>query len=151
MALRDLAGATAARGALEGAAVLLGAARRNLPVYGFDPEIWNPIQVRCRQGLGPDRFQRESDEGFGLDQDEAIARVHAARAVSSHGARPRRRTMLRALARPEGFGRAGTTRAIANARLPQPTGSERPGGLMRPIQIGRGLPVGVHRRQPVAS
>jgi hypothetical protein len=55
---------------------------------------------------------RESDEGSGLDQDEAIARVHAARAVSSHGARPRRRTMLRALARPEGVGRALATYEI---------------------------------------
>jgi predicted ATPase/DNA-binding winged helix-turn-helix (wHTH) protein len=78
MALRDLAGTTAARGALDEAAVLLGAARRNLPAYGFDPETWAPIEQRCRDGLGPARFDRLADEGFGLTHDEAVDRVHAA-------------------------------------------------------------------------
>ena len=88
MALRDLAGTTAARGALEEAAVLLGAARRHLPAYGFDPEIWAPIEERCREGLGPDRFQRLTDQGFGLSHDEAIDRVHAAGAASGRGVPP---------------------------------------------------------------
>jgi len=80
MALRDLAGTTAARGTLEDAAVLLGAARRNLPAYGFDPQIWAPIEQQCRDGLGPARFDQLSDEGFGLTHDEVIDRVHAAQA-----------------------------------------------------------------------
>jgi predicted ATPase/DNA-binding SARP family transcriptional activator len=78
MALRDLAATTAARGALDEAAVLLGAARRDLPAYGFDPEIWSPIEQRCRDGLGPGRFERLADEGFGLTHDEVLDRVHAA-------------------------------------------------------------------------
>lgn len=86
MALRDLAGTTAARGALEEAAVLLGAARRNLPAWGFDPEMWAPIEERCREGLGLDRFDRLSDEGFRLDHEEAIDRVQVARAASDRGA-----------------------------------------------------------------
>ena len=78
MALRDLAATTAARGALEEAAILLGAARRNLPAYGFDPEIWAPIELRCRDGLGPEQLDRLSEEGFGLSHDEVMDRVHAA-------------------------------------------------------------------------
>jgi hypothetical protein len=87
MALRDLAGTAAARGALEDAAVLLGAARLNLPAYGFDPAIWDPIEERCREGLGPDRFERLAAEGFGLAHDEVIDRVHTAGTVFGRVAR----------------------------------------------------------------
>jgi tetratricopeptide (TPR) repeat protein len=75
MALRDLAGTTAARGSLEEAAILLGAARRNLPAWGFDPQIWDPIEQRCRHGLGPGRFEQLDAEGFAMSHDELIDRA----------------------------------------------------------------------------
>jgi predicted ATPase/DNA-binding SARP family transcriptional activator len=87
MALRDLARTTAASGRLEDAAVLLGGARRNMPAYGFDPAIWGPIEERCREGLGPGRFERLAERGAGLTHDELIDLVHVAGA-SADGSMP---------------------------------------------------------------
>jgi tetratricopeptide (TPR) repeat protein len=83
MALRDLAGTAAARGSLEDAAILLGAARRDLPAYGFDPEIWGPIERRCRDGLGRDRFDQLDAVGFTMTHDELIDRARGVPAA--HG------------------------------------------------------------------
>ena len=63
MALRDLAGTTAARGALEDAAVLLGAARRNLPAYGFDPAVAARSRSDAGTGSVPTVFERLADQG----------------------------------------------------------------------------------------
>ena len=45
---------------------------------GSTREIWAPIQLRCRDGLGPEQVDRLSEEGFGLSHDEVMDRVHAA-------------------------------------------------------------------------
>ena len=58
MAVRHLAGTAAIRGRLEDTALLLGASRRNMPSWGLDPAVYGPLEERCRDELGVDRFER---------------------------------------------------------------------------------------------
>lgn len=77
MALRHLAGTAAVRGRLEVAAALLGASSRNMPSWGLDPAVYGPLEERCREGLGPDRFERLAERGAGLTHDHLIDMVDA--------------------------------------------------------------------------
>jgi tetratricopeptide (TPR) repeat protein len=75
MAVRDLARIALRLELREDAALLIGAARRNLPAYGLDPRIFGPTESRCRAELGDDQFERVASKGFSLTHDEIIDRA----------------------------------------------------------------------------
>lgn len=76
-ALRNLAGAAAERGRCEDAAVLLAASRRNIPAYGLDPTVYGPVEERCRDALGEDRFEQLAARGEAMTHDQLIDLVGA--------------------------------------------------------------------------
>jgi predicted ATPase/DNA-binding SARP family transcriptional activator len=77
MALRDLARFAAARGRFEDAALLLGASRRNMPAWGLDPAVYRPLEDRCREGLGPDRFPGLVSQGEQMTHEQLVDLVEA--------------------------------------------------------------------------
>ena len=78
IALRDMARLAAQRGDARHAALLVGASRSNMPAFGLDPTIYEPIEAFCRDDLGDMEYELAVDEGrrmsheqlLGLSQDE---------------------------------------------------------------------------------
>ncbi|HEX9124635.1 MAG TPA: hypothetical protein VF984_14965 [Actinomycetota bacterium] len=75
--LRNLARAAAERGRCEDAAVLLAASRRNMPAYGLDPNVYGPIEERCREALGDSRFDHLAAQGEAMTHDQLMDLVGA--------------------------------------------------------------------------
>jgi hypothetical protein len=88
MATRNVARAAARLGRLEEAAVLAGASRRNLPAYGQDPTIFEPIEASCRSGLGGVAFERHDARGGTMSIDEVADRLDALAGVAPAILRP---------------------------------------------------------------
>ncbi len=85
-ALRNLTRAAAERDRYEDAAVLLAASRRNIPAYGLDPNIYGPVEGRCRDALGDDRFEELGARGEAMTHDQLMDLVGAeARPVTAPG------------------------------------------------------------------
>lgn len=79
MALRDLAWTAAERDRCTDAALLLAASRHNMPSYAFDPTIYEPIEERCRDALGHDRYDYLTEQGEGMTHEQLMALVGAER------------------------------------------------------------------------
>ncbi|MEN8239147.1 MAG: tetratricopeptide repeat protein, partial [Actinomycetota bacterium] len=81
IALRDLARIAVRRRDGRRAALLIGASRRNMPVYGLDPTIHEPIDAFCRSVLGDGEFTLATAEGRDMGYERlmelAIAGSHA--------------------------------------------------------------------------
>jgi predicted ATPase/DNA-binding SARP family transcriptional activator len=78
-ALRNLARAAAERGRCGHAALLLAASRRNMPAYGLDPTVYGPVEERCRDALGDDRFGQLAAHGEAMTHDQLMDLVGAER------------------------------------------------------------------------
>jgi predicted ATPase/DNA-binding SARP family transcriptional activator len=72
MALRDLARTAAERDRSDDAALLLAASRHNMPAYGLDPNVYGPIEERCRHALGHDRFDELAAQGDAMTLDQLM-------------------------------------------------------------------------------
>ena len=86
IALRELARMAARRGTWEEAATLLGASRRDMPVPTLDPAIYGPLEERCREALGNERFDLVAERGEAMTNDELVDlanndEAHAAAAI----------------------------------------------------------------------
>ena len=77
MALRNLSRTAASRDRCEDAAVLLGASRHNMPAHGLDPVLYSPVEERCRDALGDDRFEQLVARGEAMTHDELMDLVSA--------------------------------------------------------------------------
>jgi hypothetical protein len=63
----------AARGGMwEDAATLLAASRRDTPVPTLDPAIYGPLEERCREALGDERFERLAVRGDAMSHEQLI-------------------------------------------------------------------------------
>ncbi|MDJ0499157.1 MAG: BTAD domain-containing putative transcriptional regulator, partial [Acidimicrobiia bacterium] len=69
MALRDMAQVALRRGNALKAARLMGASRRNMPVWGLDPSVYEPLESKTTEILGAASCQEAADEGFALDTE----------------------------------------------------------------------------------
>jgi hypothetical protein len=57
---------------LEDTALLLGASRRNMPSWGLDPTVYGPLEERCRDELGADRFEALAVQGAALTHAQLL-------------------------------------------------------------------------------
>ena len=71
--LRVLALSAEERGRFEGAAVLIGGSRPNLPPYGLDPGMYASVEARCADALGDERFERLAATGETMTRDELVS------------------------------------------------------------------------------
>jgi hypothetical protein len=43
-----------------------------MPAYGLDPAVYGPVEKRCRDALGDDRFEQLAAKGEALSHDELM-------------------------------------------------------------------------------
>jgi predicted ATPase/DNA-binding SARP family transcriptional activator len=77
MALRDLARIAVERDRYEDSTVLRGASLHNMPSYGLDPTIYRPIEERCTNALGHDRFDQLAAQGEAMTHEQLMDLVGA--------------------------------------------------------------------------
>jgi predicted ATPase len=79
LALQQVARTTEQRAKWEEAAMLIAASRRDMPVRLLDPSIYEPIEERCRDAVGNDRFEQLAAQGRAMTHDELIELVERRR------------------------------------------------------------------------
>lgn len=72
IALRDMSELALKRGDAFRAARLMGASRRNMPMWGLDPAVYQAIEHGAKEILGPQTFKEATDAGFELEIDELL-------------------------------------------------------------------------------
>jgi hypothetical protein len=77
LGLRELARTKARRERWEEAATLVAASRRGLPALLLDPAVLGPIEQRCRDALGNDRFEEVAARGRAMSHDGLVDLVGA--------------------------------------------------------------------------
>lgn len=72
MTLRDMSQLALQRGHALRAAKLMGASRRNMPVWGLDPAVYGAVEAGTKEVLGSESFQEAIDAGFELDIEDLL-------------------------------------------------------------------------------
>jgi hypothetical protein len=72
IALRELARAAARRASWEEAATFLVASRQDMPAPTLEPAVYGPLEERCREALGDERFERLAARGAALTHDQLV-------------------------------------------------------------------------------
>ena len=72
IALRDMAQLALQRGNALAATTLMGASRRNMPVWGLDPAIYGAIEDGAKESLSEASFKEAADAGYELSIEELL-------------------------------------------------------------------------------